>query len=116
MILAGDHLATYCTRLRERCDELELPRSVREALLSEAREGLLAPGREQLLPYNYPGLDTLFDHLGPVRWLVLDPPAVANASDELAGLVTVGEQRQKERGELYAPATDFYLSPEQLVV
>jgi transcription-repair coupling factor (superfamily II helicase) len=38
MILAGEHLASYCVRVRERCDELELPRSVREALLSEARE------------------------------------------------------------------------------
>ena len=114
MILAGDHLATYCTRVRERCDELELPRSVRDALLSEAREGLLAPGREQLLPYNYPELDTLFDHLGPVRWLVLDPPAVVSASDELAGLVKIGELRQQERGEFYAPAAVFYLSPGQL--
>ena len=90
MILAGEHLATYCARVRERCDELELPRSVREALLNEAREGLLAPGREQLLPFNYPALDTLFDHLGAVRWLVLDPPAVASAVDELATLVRAG--------------------------
>ncbi len=114
MILAGEHLATYCARVRERCDELELPRSVREALLSEAREGLLAPGREQLLPFNYPALDTLFDHLGAVRWLVLDPPAVANAADELAALVREGELRQHKRNEPFAPAAAFYLSPEEL--
>ncbi|NJC87051.1 MAG: transcription-repair coupling factor [Desulfuromonas sp.] len=114
MVLAGEHLATYCARVRARCDELELPRSVREALLSEAREGLLAPGREQLLPFNYPGLDTLFDYLGRVRWLVLDPPAVASAADELALLVREGERRQQERGEAFAPAIDFYLSPEEL--
>ncbi len=114
MILAGDHLTTYCARVRARCDELELPRSVREALLSEAREGLLAPGREQLLPYNYPQLDTLFDHFGPGLWLVLDPPAVSAAADELAALVRVGEQRQQERGDLYAPAAVFYLSPAEV--
>ncbi len=114
MILAGEHLATYCTRLRARCDELELPRSVREALLTEAREGLLAPGREQLLPFNYPVLDTLFDHLGRVRWLVLDPPAVAGAIDELAALVRQGERRQQERNEPFASAAAFYLSPEEL--
>ena len=114
MILAGEHLATYCVRVRERCDELELPRSVREALLSEAREGLLAPGREQLLPFNYPALDTLFDHLGAVRWLVLDPPAVASAADELARLVREGERRQLTRGEPFAPAASFYLSPAEL--
>ncbi|MCM2264763.1 MAG: transcription-repair coupling factor [Desulfuromonadales bacterium] len=114
MVLAGEHLATYCARVRERCDELELPRSVREALLTEAREGLLAPGREQLLPFNYPALDTLFDHFGRVRWLVLDPPAVASAADELATLVREGERRQRERGEAFVPAGSFYLSPEEL--
>jgi transcription-repair coupling factor (superfamily II helicase) len=111
MILAGTHLATFNARVRTRCDELELPRSVREAVLSEVREGLLAPGREQLLPFNYPALDTLFDHLGQVRWLVLDPPAVASAMDELAALVREGELRQQERGEPFAAAGDFYLSP-----
>ncbi|TLM65456.1 MAG: transcription-repair coupling factor [Deltaproteobacteria bacterium] len=114
MILAGEHLATYCTRVRERCDELELPRSVREGLLTEAREGLLAPGREQLLPFNYAALDSLFDHLGRVRWLVLDPPAVTGAVDELAGLIREGERRQRERGEPFAPAAEFYLTPEEL--
>ena len=83
MILAGAHLATFCARVRARCDELEVPRSVREALLGEAREGLLAPGREQLLPLNYPTLDTLFEHLGPVRWVVVDPPAVDRKSTRL---------------------------------
>jgi transcription-repair coupling factor (superfamily II helicase) len=114
MILAGAHLTTFNARVRARCDELELPRSVREALLSEAREGLLAPGREQLLPFNYPALDTLFDHLGKVRWLVLDPPAVASAVDELAALVREGERRQQERGEPFAAAADFYLSPTEI--
>jgi transcription-repair coupling factor (superfamily II helicase) len=114
MILAGAHLTTFSARVRARCDELELPRSVREALLSEARDGLLAPGREQLLPFNYPALDTLFDHLGKVRWLVLDPPAVASAVDELAALVREGERRQQERGEPFAAAADFYLSPTEI--
>jgi transcription-repair coupling factor (superfamily II helicase) len=114
LILSGEHLATFCARLRERCDELELPRSVREALLSEAREGLLAPGREQLLPYNYPALDTLFEHLGKVRWLVLDPAAVTGAADELAALVSAGAARQPGRGEVFAPAEAFYLTPAEL--
>jgi transcription-repair coupling factor (superfamily II helicase) len=114
MILAGSHLATFCARVRARCDELEVPRSVREALQNEAREGLLAPGREQLLALNYPALDTLFDYLGQVRWLVLDPPAVAGAVKELAALVSQGESRQQARGEPYVAAADFYLAAEEL--
>lgn len=114
MVLAGEHLATFCSRLRARCDELELPRSVREALLGEVREGLLAPGREQLLPFNYAALDTLFDYLGRVRWLILDPPAVTAAADELEGLATSGEARLREQGEVFAAAADFYLTGGEL--
>ena len=44
----------------ERCDILELPRSAREAVLEEAREGLLTPGRQFLLPLVYGRLDTIF--------------------------------------------------------
>jgi transcription-repair coupling factor (superfamily II helicase) len=114
MILAGEHLDTVCARLKERCDDLEIPRSQREALLEEFREGLLGPGRENLLPLNYPQLDSLFDYLGDVRWLVFDPPAVNREADDFAEAVLYGEQRAAGCGEPYVTAEDFYLAPEQL--
>ncbi|MCK4535968.1 MAG: transcription-repair coupling factor, partial [Desulfuromonadales bacterium] len=114
MVLAGKHLSTFCARLKERCDDLELPRSQREALLDEVREGLLAPGRESLLALNYPGLECLFDYLGKVRWLLLDPPAIASAADEFAEAVRTGEDRLRGLNEPYVPAADFYLTPEDL--
>ena len=59
MVLAGEHLETFTRKLKERCDTLGLPRSVREAVIEEAREGILAPGRAFLLPCNYARLDFL---------------------------------------------------------
>ena len=53
MILAGAHLDTFARRLKERCDALEIGRQQREAVIEEAREGLLAPGALFLLPFNY---------------------------------------------------------------
>lgn len=114
MVLAGEHLATFCARVKERCDDLELPRRQREAVLEEVREGLLAPGREALLALNYPGLEELFDYLGKVRWLLFDPPGIANAADEFSERVQAGERRQREQGELFVPAAEFYLTPEEL--
>lgn len=49
MVLAGEYLELFSQRLKQRCDELELPRTTREAVLEEVREGLLAPGRNFLL-------------------------------------------------------------------
>jgi transcription-repair coupling factor (superfamily II helicase) len=114
MVLAGRHLATFCSRLKERCDDLELPRGQREALLEEVREGLLAPGREALLALNYPELESLFDYLDRVQWLLADPPAIANAADEFSEAVRSGENRLRDLQEPYVPAADFYLTAEDL--
>ncbi len=114
MVLAGEHLTTFCTRAKERCDDLELPRSQRDALLEEVREGLLAPGREALLALNYPELESLFDYLGKVRWLLVDPPGLTNAADEFAERAHAGERRQQDQGEPFVPAADFYLTPTEL--
>ena len=114
MILAGSHLETFTGCFKARCDDLEIPRARREAILSEVREGLLGPGRENLLPLNYAALDTLFDYLDRFCWLVLDPPAILAAADEFAEAVQVGEQRAARSGEPFVPASSFYLNSQEL--
>ena len=114
MILAGEHLETFARRLKERCDVLELPRTLREAILEEVREGLFAPGRNFLLPLNYPALDTFFDYAPGGRWVLLDPPAIEQASDHFAVEVAEGEKRMRDRGELHASAETLFLDPRQL--
>ncbi len=110
MILAGSHLEIFTRRFKERCDDLERPRSQREAILSEVHEGLLGPGRENLLPLNYESLDTLFDYLDQYCWLILDPAAVTGAADAFVEAVQSGEERATRSGEPFVPARDFYLS------
>ncbi len=114
MVLAGEHLDTFAARLKERCDALEIPRPRREAVLEEAREGLLSPGRAFLLPLNYGGLDTLFDYAPKGRWVVIDPPAVEAEADLFRAEVTEGEVRAGGRPDPYVAAAELYLKPDQL--
>ncbi len=114
MILAGSHLQTFTRRIKERCDDLEIPRVQREAILDEVREGLLGPGRENLLPLNYDGLDTLFDYLNRFCWLMLDPAAITAAADEFSEAVQCGEERVTGSGEPFVPAGTFYLDSQEL--
>ena len=114
MILAGDHLETFTRAFKQRCDDLEIPRPQREAMLDEFREGLLGPGRENLLPLNYPALDTLYGYLGAFRWLVLDPPEVMRVADEFAAAVRHGESRAIAAREPFVPAASFYLESAML--
>ncbi len=114
LVLAGEHLETFARQLKKRCDHLELPRPKREAVLEEAREGLLVPGRCFLLPLNYAGLDTLFDYAPKARWVVIDPPAVEAEADGFASEVAEGEGRISRRGEVFVPAGELFLRPARL--
>ncbi len=114
MVLTGEFLSNFSRRLKERCDLLGLPRTLREAVLEEAREGLLAPGRQFLLPLVYDRLDSLFDYAPQGRWVILDPPAVEQAGDEFAAEVAEGVERLARREEPYVEAAELYLSPAAL--
>lgn len=110
MILTGEYLETFARRLKERCDDLGLPRTQREVILEEAREGLLSPGRAFLLPFNYPSLDTLFSYLPRARLVVVDPPEVEQEMDRFSAEIAEGERHAANRDEPYAPAADLYLT------
>ena len=114
MVLTGEFLSNFSRRLKERCDALGLPRTLREAVLEEAREGLLAPGRQFLLPLVHERLDSLFDYAPKGRWVILDPPAVEQAGDEFAAEVVEGVARLARREEPYVEAAKLYLAPAEL--
>ncbi len=107
MILAGSHVETFARRLKERCDALEIGRQVREAVIEEAREGLLAPGRCFLLPFNYDRLDSFFDYAPTGTWAVLDPPAVEQEADRFAGEAREGENAPPAAASRMRPPTTF---------
>jgi len=114
MVLAGPHLETFLSRLKQRCDDLGLGRSLREAIAEEAREGLLAPGRSFLLPLNYARLDTLFNYLPDARRVLVDPPAVEQEADGFFAEVRDGAARLAEAGEVHVPAAELFLAGDEL--
>ncbi|SHJ34519.1 transcription-repair coupling factor [Malonomonas rubra DSM 5091] len=114
MILHGPFLETFGQRLKERCDELSIPRTERDAIMEEVREGLLAPGRHFLLPFNYPALDSLFSYLEKERWVLLDPPAIEQEIDSMHREVRDGEQRMLDQQQPHAARRELFLDPSEL--
>ncbi|SDE59645.1 transcription-repair coupling factor [Desulfuromonas thiophila] len=114
MVLQGELLEGFCQRLKQRCDDLGLPRSCREAVILEAREGLLAPGRAFLLPLNYDRLETLFDYLPQARGVCFDPPAIEQAIDSQAQAIRSGAERAAASGEPFVEPHQLYLAPPEI--
>lgn len=114
MVLAGAHLELFNQQLKQRCDELGLPRSKREAVLDEVREGFLAPGRCFLLPLNYPQLDSLFDYAAARQLVVVDPPAVEQAMDLFSRQIQHGIERMRSGDDPYVEPQQLYLAPQQM--
>ncbi|NOY13690.1 MAG: DEAD/DEAH box helicase, partial [Deltaproteobacteria bacterium] len=111
MILHGRFLETFAQRLKQRCDELSLPRTERETIMEEVREGILAPGRHFLLPFNYPALDPLFTYLENERWVLLDPPALEQEIDLFHREVRDGEARMLAQQQPHAARQELFLDP-----
>jgi transcription-repair coupling factor (superfamily II helicase) len=114
MILHGPFLETFGRRLKQRCDELSLPRTEREAIMDEVREGILAPGRHFLLPFNYPALDPLFRYLQDERWILLDPPALEQQIDLFHREVRDGEARMLEQKQPHVARRELFLDPSEV--
>ena len=114
MILHGPFLDTFAEKLKLRCDELAITRSDRETIMTEVREGILAPGRSFLLPLNYTALDSIDAFLGKSKIVVVDPPAIEQEMDRFHREVRDGEARLKNNGTIHVKRGDLYLEPSEV--
>jgi transcription-repair coupling factor (superfamily II helicase) len=114
LILHGPFLETFAQRFKERCDALSIPRNERDAIMTELREGILAPGRAFLLPFNYPQLDSVNDYLGRSELILLDRPALEEEIDQFQRDIRDGERRMLEQAQPHARRQDLYLDAEQV--
>lgn len=114
MILHGPFIETLSQNLKTRCDELAIPRPEREVIMTELREGILAPGRHFLLPFNYGSLDSLDAYLNNPRIVLIDPPAIEQEIDLFHRTIRDAEKRIQEQNLPHAPRQELYLAPDQL--
>jgi len=114
MLLSGAHRAQLLERLKERCDELDLPRTRREALAEEIETGILAPGRHWLLSLNYAGLDDLADYFRPQRVVRVEPEELLQVADNHAEEVAAGAAHLADQGEVFVAPQSMFLGPEWL--
>jgi len=82
-LLGLSEIALARQKIRDLCDELEVPTRQAKQLIEDLESGRLILGVEGLLPAFYEGLETLADYLPHGhRVAVLDPTAVGKAIEE----------------------------------
>ncbi len=114
MILHGPFLETFAQRFKQRCDELEIPRNERDAIMTELREGILAPGRAFLLPFNYPQLDAVDAYFDKPDIILIDRPALEEEIDQFQRDIRDGEQRMRQQKQPHAARQELYLDGKQI--
>ncbi|MBN2644564.1 MAG: transcription-repair coupling factor [Desulfuromonadaceae bacterium] len=114
LVLAGEYLERFNHQLKLRCDALGLPRTRREEVLDEVREGLLSPGRSFLLPLNYEKLDTLFDYVQPRLLFRLEPQELEQEIDRFCQAVRKGVERQRQSSEPWVEPGQLYVCSDEL--
>ncbi|WP_306535353.1 transcription-repair coupling factor [Geobacter sp.] len=110
LVLTEAVLKGAASRIKNRCDELEISPVARRELLEQLQQGLYPAGVEWLLPLFHPQLETLFDYAGDTVRVVLDPAAVAEEDGRLDGELAAAEARAREQGNLFAAPAEFFLS------
>ncbi|GAB4213371.1 MAG: transcription-repair coupling factor [Sandaracinaceae bacterium] len=82
-LLGLSEIALARTRIRDLCDELEIPTRQAKQLIEDLESGRMVLGVEGLLPAFYESLETLAGYLpAGHRVAVLDPTAVGRAIEE----------------------------------
>jgi len=110
LILTQELLEGFPSRLKRRCDDLEIGADRRRALLEEIQRGHLPPGVEFIQPILYGGMETLLDHAGPAaRVVVLDAERVREGIGQVWDEIAHGQRRALEHDQIIPPPDDLYL-------
>jgi transcription-repair coupling factor (superfamily II helicase) len=114
VILSPEVITGFAPRLKELCDGLEITANRRRELLEQLQNAVYPAGIEYLQPLFHPGLETIYDYLGPdaVR-TVLDPAACEDAAERFAAELAAAEDRAQERDLITCAAADLFLTPTQ---
>jgi len=114
VLLTDELLAEIPLRLKQCCDELEIPANQRRTVLEDLKNAVYFRGIEFLQPLLHPGLETIFDYARDSICILLDPEAIASAatrfSEELADL----EAKARLAGLPHSPPGELYLREHEL--
>lgn len=98
------------SRLKQCCDDLEIPADRRRQILNDLHQGIYFQGIEFLQPLFHPGLETLFNYAEGMDLAVVDPEAVQDACLRHGEELLSAEATARIRGIPFSPPDELYLT------
>jgi len=114
LLLADEVLDAIAPRLKQCCDDLDIPADRRRLVLEDLRNAVYFQGIEYLQPLLHPGLETVFDYAPAAALVLLDPEAVREAAARFAAEVVAGADKARAGRLPHSPPEELYLNAGQL--
>jgi len=115
LLLSDEVLADIAPRLKQLCDDLDIPANRRRTILEDLQNAVYFQGIDFLQPLLHPSLETIFDYISPVTPLILlDPDLIDYAVLALCGEVEEGVVKAAAAGLAHSPPGELFLTGAEL--
>jgi len=115
LLLSDEVLADIAPRLKQCCDDLDIPANRRRLILDDLKNAVYFQGIDFLQPLLHPGLETFFAYVPATAPLILlDPEAIWYACLGYCEEIEAGVAKAAESGIVHAPAEELFLSGSEL--
>jgi len=115
LLLADEVLADIAPRLKQLCDNLDIPANRRRSILEDLQNTVYFQGIDFLQPLLHPGLETIFDYVpADAPLILLDPEAITYASLSVGEEVAAGVAKAATAGLAHSPAEELFLNDSEL--
>ena len=115
LLLSDEVLEDISARLKQCCDDLDIPANRRRLILEDLKNAVYFQGVDFLQPLLHPGLETIFDYLpASAPMILLDPEAIKYASLGFCDELEEGVAKAAEAGVVHSPARELFLSDSEL--
>ena len=115
LLLSDEVLADLAPRLKQRCDDLDIPANRRRLILEDLHNAVYFQGIDFLQPLLHPGLETIFDYIpASTPLILLDPEAINYSCLSVCEEVETGAAKAAAAGIAHSPAGELFLTDFEL--
>ncbi len=114
LLLSEEVLADLAPRLKQCCDDLDIPANRRRLILEDLQNTVYFQGIDFLQPLLHPGLETIFDYAPSAPLILLDPEAVSYACLTMGEEVEAGAAKAAAAGFAHSPPGELFLNDGEL--